>query len=172
MRKGLIILGTGALGSLLIGVTGAGAVTHPATPGGVIHVAVVSYNGAPNHDIITGAFADAGYEHPIRNALSKVILSRGTLEVNSTALSKAINNAYGHLSVTANCSAFLKVSGTVTLGDGTGAYSGISGTLNATVSSVFVLPTKANGQCNESNSAQPIGQILEIAASGTVAFKS
>lgn len=170
MRKSLMVLGAGALGSLLVGVTGVGAVTHAATPGGVIHVAVVSYNGGANHDVITGAFADAGYEHPLGNTTTRVVLSRGTVEVNSANLAKAINNGFAHASLTANCSAFVKVTGTVTVGHGTGAYSGISGTLKATYFTVAVAPTKANGQCNEADSAAPIGQIVYIEASGTVSF--
>jgi hypothetical protein len=171
VRKGLLSIGASVLGSLLIGATGAGAATTSATPGGVIHVAAVSYNGGVNHFVITGAFADAGHDQKLSANTSKVTLSRGSFEVDTAQLNKAANNAFNKLSIAANCSFFVKVTGPVTVIGGTGAYTGMTGTLKITVTEVAVFPTKANGQCNESNSAQPIGQLQTIAGAGTISFK-
>jgi hypothetical protein len=156
------------------GVAAASAATAPVMAGGVIHVAEVGISGGIGHDVITGAFADAGVDHSGiagHGLINKIVLTRGSFEVNTASLGTAINNAYGRIIVTPNCSFFIKVTGAGTIFDGTGAYAGIRGKWTGIWSSVGVLPRKANGQCNESNSAPLVGQIYTVAVSGTVAFK-
>jgi hypothetical protein len=108
MRKNLVLAGIGTLGSLLVGGVCAEAATGPLPQGGAIDVAAVSHDNGPNHDVVTGAFADAGVEHQISNGLVKLVMSRGSVEINNAKLGKVIANAYNHVSITANCSAFIK----------------------------------------------------------------
>ena len=66
------------------------------------------------------------------------------------------------------------MSAPVTLLDGTGLYSGITGTLHVTITEAFILPVYASGknkgQCNESQNAQPVAAYGSIIGSGTVSF--
>jgi hypothetical protein len=66
------------------------------------------------------------------------------------------------------------ITGQVTLFDGTGLYKGVTGTVNATGTFGFIGPVfksgKHKGQCNLSNSAQPISQYVVITGVGPVAF--
>jgi hypothetical protein len=72
------------------------------------------------------------------------------------------------------CSMAASVSAPVTLLDGTGLYTGITGTLDVTISEAFILPLytsgKDKGQCNASPTAQPLADYGSIIGSGTVSF--
>lgn len=103
----------------------------------------------------------------------RIVLHRGTFEVNSTALNAKANNTQPTANG-ATCSAFISVSDPVSLLDGTGLYRGIAGTVDVTESFAFIGPRYASGprkgQCNESNSAQPLSQYAVITGSGSVSF--
>jgi hypothetical protein len=72
------------------------------------------------------------------------------------------------------CSASFSATAPVLVVSGTGLYTGVHGTVELTESFGFIGPRYATGakkgQCNFSNSAQPIGQMGNVHGAGTVSF--
>jgi hypothetical protein len=138
-------------------------------------------NGLTGAIVFTGAIGDYekfltidqnGKADPNGNFV-KITLKKGTFEVDSTTLNAAANKMQPAMNPM-TCSAALSASDPVTLFDGTGLYKGIAGTVKITETFAFVLPTFTSGakkgQCNESNSAQPIAQYSAITGLGAVKF--
>jgi hypothetical protein len=131
--------------------------------------------------LMTGAIGDYGNALTIdKNGTPdpngnyvKVTLQKGGFEINSTTLNAKANKAQPTFD-TATCSAALYVAGPLTLSNGTGLYSGIAGTLTVSETAAFILPRytggKNKGECNTSNSAQPVKQYASIIGTGTVSF--
>jgi hypothetical protein len=169
VRKGWVVSGAVSLASVGLGGLAAGASTTPSS--GVFHAEEVQINNEIPHDVITGAIIDSGVDHvgaADKGLVNKVVLSRGTIEANTGPLSKAIKSAYQHTYVQPDCSAFIKVRGSGTVINGTGAYAGISGNWTATWEMVETFPLQANGSCKVTNSTQPTGSITTVIVSGTV----
>jgi hypothetical protein len=152
--------------------------------GGAIRIwATPALNGAGASIVITGAIGDYGKAlsvnangtaNPNGNYV-KITLHRGGFTVNSTTLNQKSNNAQPIANMT-TCSAWLSVSGPVTLSAGTGLYKGISGTVNVTQTFAFIIRRYAigahAGQCNMSQKAQPVATWASIVGSGNVSFAS
>jgi hypothetical protein len=183
MRAGKVVAGVAVVGGLLIGGTsalGAGAASTP--KGGSVHVLVEpTGSGTGGKILFTGAIGDLGTTVNIdqngkpdpNGNYGKVTLSKGTLEVNITALKAKANSASPAFNK-ATCSATISVTAPITLLDGTGLYAGISGTLHASEQAGFIGPRntsgKNKGQCNLSNSAQPVGLLILVHGTGKVQF--
>jgi len=150
--------------------------------GGPVRVWVTpSLTGTGGSIVITGAVADYGRTLNTNKAgvptpggyYARLILHKGSFRVNAVAFNLKANNVQPTFDA-ATCSAWLSVSGPVTLFGGTGAYAKISGTINITEDAAFILPRyaagKDKGQCNESNNAQPLATWGSITGTGTVRF--
>jgi hypothetical protein len=167
------------LGSVLG--SGLSAVRAAAPAGGAIQVFVTPTEDGPGTIVVTGAIGDFGTTLTINKSgkanpngnFEKIILKKGTFEVDSTVLNAASNKVQPTFNAK-TCSASLSVSGRVTLLAGTGLYKGIGGTLTITEMGGFVLPTITSGakkgRCNTSNSAQPLAQSFLFTGTGTVTF--
>jgi hypothetical protein len=150
--------------------------------GGTVYVAVTPNNGTTYPIVIAGAFADYGTATTIdqngtvdsNGNYVKIALKQGGFEINSTTLNKAASSTAPTSNNTKNCSYSFTVSGPVTVFSGSGAYTGISGTLMITESFEAILPRLTSGtkkgQCNEANSATPIASGGSISGSGKVSF--
>ncbi len=175
-----VALLAGALGPAVPAV----AATGTAMPaGGPVKVFVTpsAANGEHGTILIVGAIGDWGTTLNINaNGTSdpngnyaKVTLQKGTFVVNLTSLNTLSNKAQPTF-YKSSCSAVFSVKGPVGLADGTGAYKGISGTLTITQTFGFILPRYGSGantgQCNMSNSAQPVAQRGVITGSGNIGF--
>jgi hypothetical protein len=174
-------VGAAMLGSLLLGGTPALAATTPPA-GGTIRIFVLPNNNGGGPIVITGAIGDFGHTltinkngttDPNNGHYVKVTLQKGTFEVNKTALDAKSNTAQPAFNI-ATCSAALSVTAPITLFGGTGLYAGIAGTVNTTLDVGFIGPRltsgKDKGQCNNSNSAQPLSQYTVVTGTGTVSF--
>jgi hypothetical protein len=175
---GLVLL-AGALGPAVPAL----AATAAAPAGGAVRVFVTpsGSNGEHGTILIIGAIADWGTTLNVNangttdpnGNYAKVTLQKGTFEVNLTTLNNLSNKiqptVYPH-----SCSAVFSTKGPVGLSNGTGAYKGISGRLTITETWGFIFPTFSSGthagQCNMSNSAQPVAQHSVVTGSGTVGF--
>ena len=181
-RSVLTLLGLTLVGSLLCGGTAATAAGMPA--GGPIQVFVtpnLTGNGAPDSIVITGAIGDFGTSRNMdkngktdpNGNYAKITLKKGTFVVNLTKLN-ATSNAMQPMMTAATCSAVVSAAAPVTFSDGTGLYAGIAGTVKISETFAFILPRYTTGakkgQCNMSNSAQPLGQYGSIMGTGTVTF--
>ena len=99
----------------------------------------------------------------------KIVLTKGGFWVDATQLNKLLNHIKPTFSKT-QCWFAFKGSGPTKLMKGTGAYTGVTGTVNVTVNFVSILPRFPSGKCNLSNSAKPVAQYGDVTGSGTASY--
>jgi hypothetical protein len=181
MRAVKVICGLVMLGGVLLAASAALGAGMPA--GGVTNLFATPEGESGVHTTVlfTGAIGDHGQALTItKNGKAnangnyvKVTLTRGTFEINSTILNARANKAHPSGDST-TCSGALEVAGPVSLFDGTGLYTGISGTLTVTETFAFNAPRFASGadkgKCNTSATAQPTAVYSSIIGTGTVSF--
>jgi hypothetical protein len=173
--KGAIAAAT--LGALLLVIAGPAA----SATGGKIYIYVSGINNAHQPILIAGAIGD----HGIATSETKsgkvdqngnyvhIALKKGTFFVDATKLNGNQNGTVVVRNKT-SCSFAFKVTGPITISNGTGAYKGISGTANMTVIFAGVGPYYTSGakkgQCNTSQNATPSGVYQSITGTGTVKY--
>ena len=175
MRVGKLATAVGATACLLGVGSVALAASHP--KGGKVRVFVTNTSATKGKILVTGAIGDYGTTisqnangkvDPNGN-FEKVKLKQGGFIVNATALNKKLNHAKTEFNKS-NCSIVFSGTGPVTLGGGTGAYTGMSGTARITVTFGGILPKTAKG-CSTASNAPLHGQYQSITGTGTVSFK-
>jgi hypothetical protein len=155
----------------VLAVSGGLASADGPSTGGEVHLyeADTALDGNLGTDILTGAITDHGTDHQGvagGGNYNKLVLSRGSFEINTVNLPPT----FPPLNPT-TCSS----DGTTTVpvpivdGSGTGAYHGISGTFQITVTFASILPRLANGQCNTTATRYPGIEISRGA--GRVSYK-
>jgi hypothetical protein len=173
-------------GGLLLGVS-VSTSTASTTSGGRVHL--VDYgdeSGVGSTVLLTGAIGDSGSGDSIdangtpdsqNNTEVELALVSGSFRISVVGLDKKITSAFNNFKVNSStCSGYVSVTGAtpIVAGSGTGAYTGISGSFNLTITIAEIGPKntsgKQKGQCNESNSAAPIGSAQVVTGSGTVSF--
>jgi hypothetical protein len=170
-------LAAAALGAVLLIPTALAA-----TPaGGSIQIYVTGVNSATQPILIAGAIGDYGTATSETKAgkvdengnYVHVVLKKGTFLVDATKLNTN-SNAKPTLVNKTTCSFVFKVTGPITISEGTGIYKGISGTAHMTIIFGGVGPYYTSGakkgQCNQSSNATPSGQYQSISGTGTVKF--
>jgi hypothetical protein len=125
-----------------------------------------NYAGSLGTVVFTGAITDSGIDHQGAgpNGSNLMVLSKGSFAVDISS----IGNELAGLPVDrTTCSSDGTVAGQIPIvpGTGTGAYQGISGTLDVEVSAAFILP-RGKGGC-DTNATQYPG-VLIVNGSGTV----
>jgi hypothetical protein len=182
MRVARVTLGAAAAMCMSLLIPAAVALGASAPAGGKINVFVTpTVNGPTGKIVVTGAIGDYGKTLNVNKngktdnngSYVKITLQQGSFLVNATKLDAKLN----HLKATVNkatCSVAASGSGPVSLSDGTGLYTGISGNLQITVTFAFIGPRLSSGphkgQCNGSNNAPALAQYQSITGSGTVSF--
>jgi hypothetical protein len=158
---------------------GSGAATPTAGP---VQVWITPNNTAVYKIVLTGAIGDHGTATSMTKSgkvdpnghYVKIKLQNGTFEVNSVELDKKTATAPPTMIDKTTCSFYFVGKGPVTLSDGTGEYSGISGTLAIIETFAGVGPLyktgPKKGQCNMSNSAQPVAFWSSLLGAGIVKF--
>lgn len=181
MRVVKASLGVAMLGSVLFGGSVALSSTASSTPvGGSVEV-FATPTGTGGTIVVTGAIGDYGKTRKInkngkpdsKGKYTKVTLQKGTFEINGTRVQAMLAKAQPTLDK-ATCSGLFSGTAPVSLFDGTGLYKRITGTLKVTFTFAFIPPRYASGkhkgQCNLSDSAQPIAEYSSIRGTGTVKF--
>jgi hypothetical protein len=178
MRVKKTVLGVSMIGALLLATTAAfGATAHATLAGGAVRVFATPGKGVKGKIVITGAIGDygttintnkAGRPNP-NGAYVEIKLHQGTFMVNAVTLNKKLDSAKPSLN-TASCSFSVTASAPVTLFNGTGLYTGISGKITITGVFAAISPRLPNGKCNMSNKATPLAQYQSIQGSGSVSF--
>lgn len=160
---------------LLVAVAVADAAPPPPKAGSILIFVTPAEGNGDGSIIIAGAIGDYGKTtNPNKQGIARVLLKQGGFAVNLSVLDKRGNTASPALVDRSSCSAEFKVSGPITISDGTGAYKGISG--HATINETFAmigpryLAGAKKGLCNMSNSANPVAQWGAVTGSGTVSF--
>jgi hypothetical protein len=167
MKKTLTAAGA-LLGTLTaLSVPAAAFASAPATPPGVIHVYVTdsSPQGNDHKILITGAFSDHGTGNE-----ATFYLTKGWIYLNLAGVQKIVNSPrFGSFNA-ASCSYWGSTPVTVPIVKGTGAYTGINGTLRGTLNIAGQGSRLANGKCNMANNAATVASAFQVSASGNVSF--
>ena len=177
MRVAKGALGVALLGSALL----AAAAAPGSTPrGGHVDFFVTpSSDGIHGPVVVTGAIGDYGQTLSIdKNGKPtadgdyvRVTLRRGTFEMDTAALNAKARKEQPRVDK-ATCSFLFSSTGPVTLSNGTGRYRGISGTASVAITFAWIgtryTAGKQKGQCNVSESGQPVAQYSSITGAGTV----
>lgn len=156
---------------------------HAGMPsGGQIRVFVdASTNGATQKILVTGAIGDYGTSTSVdkngtvdpNGDYEKVVMKKGGFEVNTAALDRKFAKAPATFN-RVTCSFSFTGSAPVTLSDGTGLYTGISGTVVVTANFGGIGPRLASGphkgQCNPNHNAKSVAQYGAIIGTGAVKF--
>ena len=120
--------------------------------------------------IVTGTVSDHGVDHVgavDSGKFDKVVLSRGTFEIGNATI--AANLTSGEQSAgTKGCWFTLADSGSVALKDGTGAYSGIRGTLKFSLTRAAIMPRRSNGSCEYGTNFTPVSSVGWLDAQGSI----
>ena len=104
---------------------------------------------------------------------SKVVLSHGTITINLAQGVAAENRLFNNIGKSVSqttCGMNAPYSAPVTFVSGTGAYVGIRGVATVKTSEIGVFPRAANGKCNLSENAEPVGFLSLGVGSGVVHF--
>jgi hypothetical protein len=127
--------------------------------------------------LVTGVVTDYGKATSVTRSgkpdengnYERVVLQKGGFWVDATQLNKKLNSGVPRLDRT-RCSFTFRGTGPTKLFRGTGAYAGISGAVDVTVTFVGVLPKLKDGKCDMSQSAQPVAQFGVVTGSGTASY--
>ena len=175
MRVATTALGVVALSGLLF--SGALAVGATAAPGGTIKLWAEN-GGFGGTVVITGAIGDHGKAVKANSAGkadnkgldTSLVLKKGTILINASQLRAAVQSAQSTDFNAVTCSGSEAVTAPVPIVSGTKAYAGISGSLTATATFVFIAPLTSSGKCNTTNSAKLVVGLEAITGSGPVSF--
>jgi hypothetical protein len=162
----------------------AGAASAAATPtGGPIALfATISPTSTPGKIVLAGAIGDWGTVTSIdkngkpddNGNYVKVTLKKGTFEIDATALNKTMANPRPQVQSGVTCSISASGTGPVKFFNGTGMYTGITGTAKVTMTFTGVggryESGAKKGQCKQNNGA-PLAMLGSVTGRGTVQFK-
>jgi hypothetical protein len=145
----------------LTGIAGAAGTSHSGT---ITYIAVATNNGKPV-DIVTGAISDHGTDRSVSNTTQKIVLSKGTFEVDATKFNKTFKfktDPKGCTAVGTASAANLPIS------HGTGAYAAITGfiTVKATIAATGVIK---NGKCQNPN-VKSSAEVSSFSGTGHVSY--
>jgi hypothetical protein len=182
-RTAILAAGLAIAAAPATGLTSAFASSSPQRTAGQIQAfGTPALNGGPGTVLITGAIGDygktlkinkAGQQDP-KGTYSLLELSKGTIVTDGAPLQKRIQagSARANLSPV-SCSLEGSVTAPEPIISGTGAYAGITGTLQVTFTFAELAPTYTSGpkkgHCDTSNG--PDATFATTRSSGTVSFK-
>jgi hypothetical protein len=165
--KSVLIALLAAAAAIALG-TGLARAQAPARTSGIVHLYEAgTTTGNTDSDVLTGAISDYGVDHEGRGNFNKIVLTKGSFEVNTAKLTAKIHPVSEDL---ADCSIVVAGSGPVTTLHGTGAYKGIHGTIKVNFTDAIVFKVKKGGKCSPSPTAPQKASVTEITGSGRVSF--
>lgn len=171
-RKLKLLVPLVLISAAVVAVSGGLASADGSSTGREVHVyeADTALAGSLGTVILTGAITDHGRDHQgvaDGGNYNKFVLSKGSFEINVGPIGNLLNFSVNPVTCSADGSATAPIA--IVPGTGTGAYQGISGTIQTTVTFAWILPRLANGQCNTNATRYP-GIGLANGA-GTVSYK-
>jgi hypothetical protein len=160
------------LSAAVLAVSGGLASAHGSSTGGEVHLyeADTALDGNVGTVILTGAITDHGTDHQgvaAGGTYNRLVLSKGSFEINVGPIGNLLNFPVNPATCSADGSAKAPIP--IVAGSGTGAYQGIRGAIETTVTFAWILPRLANGQCNTNATRYPGIGIANGA--GTVSYK-
>jgi hypothetical protein len=182
MQRLIRVCGVTLVGVGLLACVGFGSAAAATPTGGAIGL-FAKLNDSPTGSIVVaGAIGDWGTVlnvdkngKPSQNGnFVKVTLKKGTFELDVTKVNKMFDTTRPQLQSGDTCSIGFTGSAPVKLFNGTGLYTGISGT--ATVTATFAgvgdryHSGAKKGQCEQDNSGPLLAQFSSVVGQGTVHF--
>lgn len=137
---------------------------------------VSNHAGQGGRVLLTGSIGDHGGSEPVTKSgtVSKsggyvrLMLSRGTITLNKTALDNAIGKSFNGLVVNRKtCSLSAAASGKLPIVSGTGHYAGVKGSAHLTVAIGYIFPRR-HGKCDGRPGPTAVEQI--VYGTGTASF--
>jgi len=188
MRSTWMVVGTALAGALLLSGCSSAATRSspttkpPTTPdgsrGAVQLVDYTDNDGTKSTVVLTGAVGDYGHAvsvdangkpDPEHRSQLELALTRGTFRISIAALDEQIVSAFRDFPPDrSTCSGTVRVSGAapIVAGGGTGAYRGIHGRFNLTIT---IAEVDARSNCGPSSAF--LSQAVVTAGSGTVSLR-
>ena len=171
-RKAKFLAPLAIVSAALLAVGGGLASAAGRPTGGQVHFyeADTALAGNVGTVILTGAVTDHGTDHQGiagGGTINRLVLSKGSFEVNLGVLGNQLLFPVDPKTCSSDGSATAQVP--IVEGTGTGAYRGISGTIQTTATVASILPRLENGECNTSATRYP--GVLLANGSGTVSYK-
>jgi hypothetical protein len=138
----MTVAGALLAGAAVLAVNGA-AVAAPVPTSGAVQLLSTQSGHQPAYDVVTGAISDYGKDVPVGRNAQKIILKKGTFQIDTAKLNKNIKfkpSRAGCSSIASRSASALPVS------RGTGAYAGITGSLSINVRFTQIGKV-VNGKC-------------------------
>lgn len=160
--------------AVAVGLAAVPTVASAAPTSGTVHLYSPGTESATNPVVVVGAIGDYGKAvtynakgKPDSNGMAYVILTlkNGTVRGSLHQLA-ALEQKFQPTFSQTTCSGEGSITGPVVLSDGTGAYKGITGTLQITETFAFVAPKTSAGKCSDKD--VPAGDFGVITGVGTV----
>jgi hypothetical protein len=160
------------LSTAVLAISGGLATAAGSSTGGKVHwyEADTALAGSLGTVILTGAITDHGTDHQGvagGGNYNKFVLSNGTFEISIRKFGNQLNFPVNPATCSADGTATAPIP--IVPGTGTGAYHGISGTIQTTVTFAWILPRLANGHCNTNATRYP--GIAIARGAGAVSYK-
>jgi hypothetical protein len=171
MKKSIALIAVPLVAAgIAVPFVGASAATHtPKLTGGVEHLYIgnTSPNGGIQTLIVTGAVTDYGHTNNTNSNSSTGYgaFTKGRWLVNTAQFKQKVLSQS-----TSNCWFRGETYGPLVITGGTGAYKGITGTLQFTETFTGIGTRNANGTCNMSNNAPDLATLESGSAVGTIKF--
>ena len=174
---------TAVLALALPAILAGAAVASAAQPAGGKIWLFVSGNGFNHQKVVvagavgdygSGASVDASGKPNQNGNFEKLNLHKGSVLIDATKFNAAGNNPRPIVMSNSTCTAVFTWSAPVTIVSGTGAYSGVTGSMNVKGTFAGVAPRfksgPRKGQCEPGNSVQPLALYVSITGTGNVKF--
>lgn len=125
--------------------------------------------------VVAGAIGDYGkVDRVSKKGIGEAFLKKGTFKVNLAAIQKKLNSSQPMILNKTTCSFVYGGTAPMTVMDGTGLYTGLSGrgTITETFAGIGPLYKSGakKGECNMSNNADPVAQWGSVTGTATIKF--
>jgi hypothetical protein len=151
----MTVAGALLAGGAVLAVNGAAAAA-PAQTSGAVQFLSTQSGHQPTYDVVTGAITDYGKDVSIGQNAQKLILKKGTFQIDTTKLNKNIKFTPSR----AGCSSIASGSASgVPVSHGTGAYAGITGSLTIRVNFTQIGKV-VNGKCKLTKETADNGVVI------------
>jgi len=150
-------------GAIKVWVTPSPATTTAKHPGHVLFTGVIGDYGPSVNATATGK------PQKKKSAYKLLKLKHGTILVNTNGLNSALTKATPTIN-SSNCSVSASASAPVQILKGTGAYTGITGTVTFQITFAVILPKTKSGSCTMKTATKPLDTYAAFIGSGTVSY--
>jgi hypothetical protein len=171
-RKTKLLAPLALLSTAVLAVSGGLATAAGSSTGGELHwyEADTALARSLGTVVLTGAITDHGTDHQgvaDGGNYNRFVLSKGSFEISIAKFGNQLDFPVNPTTCSADGTAKAPIP--IVAGSGTGAYQGIRGAIDTSVTFAWILPRLPNGHCNTNATRYP--GIALASGAGTVSFK-